>query len=50
MNHRAESAAILLDAGAAISARDKDGITPLALAARSNLLDMVGLLSARGVV
>lgn len=50
MNHRTECAAILLDAGATISARDKDGITPLALAKRNNLPDVVEFLSARGAV
>jgi len=47
--HRAECAAILLDAGAAISARDEDyRSTPLAWAARENLPDMVELLLSRG--
>jgi ankyrin repeat protein len=47
--HRAECAAILLDAGADISARDEDyRSTPLAWAARSDLPDMVELLLARG--
>jgi ankyrin repeat protein len=50
MTHCTECAAILLDAGATISARDKDGITPPALAKRSNLPAMVELLSARGAV
>lgn len=50
MNHRTECAAMLLDAGATISARDKDGITPLALAKRNNLPDVVEFLSARGAV
>lgn len=50
MNHRTECVAILLDAGATISARDKDGITPLALAKRNNLPDVVEFLSARGAV
>jgi ankyrin repeat protein len=47
MNRRIECAAILLDAGATISARNKDGITPLALAKRDNLPEMVAFLSAR---
>lgn len=47
MNHCTECAAILLAAGATISARDKDGITPLALAKRNNLPEMVEFLSAR---
>jgi len=46
-NHSTECAAILLAAGATISARDKDGITPLALAKRNNLPEMVELLFAR---
>ncbi len=47
--HRTECATILLDAGAAISARDEDyRSTPLAWAARSDLPDMVELLLARG--
>jgi ankyrin repeat protein len=42
-------AAILLDAGAAISARDEEyRSTPLAWAARNDLPDMVELLLARG--
>src|SRR5262245_10534295 len=47
--HRQECAAILLDAGATLSARD-DGYrsTPLAWAARGGLPDMVELLLARG--
>ena len=47
--HREECAAILLEAGAAISARDEDyRSTPLAWAARNDLPDMVELLLARG--
>jgi ankyrin repeat protein len=47
--HRVECAAILLDAGASISAKDEDyRSTPLAWAARNNLPDMVELLLARG--
>ncbi len=47
--HRTECAAILLDAGARISARDEDyRSTPLAWAARTDLPDMVDLLLARG--
>jgi ankyrin repeat protein len=47
--HRVECAAILLDAGASISARDEDYCsTPLAWAARNDLPDMVELLLARG--
>lgn len=46
---RAECAAILLDAGANISARDDEyRSTPLAWAARCDLPDMVELLLARG--
>jgi ankyrin repeat protein len=39
---------ILLDAGATISAMDKQGATPLAHAARNNLPDMVEFLRRRG--
>ena len=47
--HRAECAAILLDAGAAMSAKDEDyRSTPLAWAARNDLPDMVELLLSRG--
>jgi ankyrin repeat protein len=47
--HRVECAGILLDAGAAISARDEDySSTPLAWAARNDLPDMVELLLSRG--
>ena len=47
--HRAECAAILLDAGATISAKDEDyRSTPLAWAARNDLPDMVELLLSRG--
>jgi ankyrin repeat protein len=47
--NRLECAAILLDAGAAISARDDDyRSTPLAWAARNDVPDMVELLLARG--
>jgi len=47
--HRVECATILLDAGAAISAKDEDyRSTPLAWAARHDLSDMVELLIARG--
>ncbi len=46
---RRECVAILLDAGARISARDEDyRSTPLAWAARNDLSDMVELLLARG--
>lgn len=46
--HRQEAAAILLDAGAAISARDDDyRSTPLGWAARTGLGDMVELLLER---
>jgi ankyrin repeat protein len=49
MAHRTECARILLDAGAAISARDDEyRSTPLAWAARNNLPDMVEFLIARG--
>jgi len=46
---RVECAAILLDAGATISAKDEDyRSTPLAWAARNDLPDMVELLLDRG--
>lgn len=46
---RVESATILLDAGATISARDEEyRSTPLAWAARNDLPDMVELLLTRG--
>jgi ankyrin repeat protein len=46
---RVACATLLLDAGAAISARDEDyRSTPLAYAARNDLPDMVELLLARG--
>lgn len=49
MKHGTECAGILLDAGAAISARDEEyHSTPLAWAARNNLPDMVDFLMARG--
>jgi hypothetical protein len=49
MRHRTECGAILLDAGASISARDEAyRSTPLAWAARNNLPDMVAFLLARG--
>ena len=49
MGHRTECAAILLDAGANISAREEEyRSTPLAWAARNNLPDMVEFLLARG--
>jgi len=48
MDHRTACAAILLDAGANISARDEAyRSTPLAWAARSNLPDMVEFLLER---
>jgi ankyrin repeat protein len=49
MSHRVECAAILLDAGANISAKDEEyRSTPLAWAARNNLPDMVEFLLSRG--
>lgn len=49
MGHRTECAAILLDAGANISAKDEEyRSTPLAWASRNNLPDMVEFLLARG--
>jgi ankyrin repeat protein len=51
MDHRIECAALLLDAGAAISARDRRfRLTPLAVAACNNLPDMVNFLLARGAL
>jgi|RhiMethySRZTD1v2_1073278.scaffolds.fasta_scaffold01176_26 uncharacterized protein len=51
MDHRTECAALLLDAGASISPRDRHfRATPLALAARYNLPDMVEFLLARGAL
>ncbi len=47
--HRVQCARMLLDAGANIHARDDEfRSTPLAWAARNNLLDMVELLLSRG--
>jgi ankyrin repeat protein len=47
--HRLECAAVLLEAGARISARDEDyRSTPLGWAARNDLADMVEMLLARG--
>jgi ankyrin repeat protein len=49
MGHRTECGAILLDAGANISAKEEEyRSTPLAWAARNNLPDMVEFLLARG--
>jgi len=46
---RTECASILLAAGATLSPRDNEhGLTPLALARRGNVQDMVEFLSARG--
>jgi ankyrin repeat protein len=50
MDHRTECAAILLEFGADLSAKDKDGLTPLAWAVRSELPDMVEWLRAHGAV
>lgn len=46
MNHRTKCAAILLEAGAALSPKDKHGATPLDWATRNNLPDMVDFLKA----
>jgi len=43
--HRTECAEILVAAGADISATDEDGCTPLELARRNNLPDLVAILS-----
>jgi ankyrin repeat protein len=48
MKHRTQCAAILLEAGATISARDNQGATPLAYAARNELSDMVEFLRNHG--
>ena len=49
LGHRAECAALLLDAGATIDARDRaTGTTPLAWAIRHELPDMAALLRERG--
>jgi ankyrin repeat protein len=49
MEHALECAALLLDAGATITARDNEyKSTPLAWAARNNALDMAGFLLSRG--
>jgi ankyrin repeat protein len=48
MKHRAKCAAILVEAGATISARDKEGATPLVYATRNNLSDMVEFLRHHG--
>jgi FOG: Ankyrin repeat len=48
MKHRTVCAAILLDAGATISAADEQGATPLAYAVRNDLPDMVKFLRRRG--
>jgi ankyrin repeat protein len=48
MDHRTECAALLLDAGATLSPKHKSGLTPLALAIRCDLPDMVAFLRARG--
>ena len=48
MSHRTDIATLLLDAGATLSPQDKDGNTPLAIAVRSGLTDMVEFLRSRG--
>lgn len=47
---RTDCVGILLDAGATISATDENGVTPLELARRNDLPDMVEFLSARGAI
>ena len=48
MNHRTECAAILLEFGADLSPKDKDGETPLMWATKHDLTDIAGFLKARG--
>jgi ankyrin repeat protein len=48
MSHRTECAALLLDAGATLSPRNKYGFTPLEMATRYDLADMVEFLRGRG--
>ena len=48
MKHRTKCAAMLLDAGATISAMDKQGATPMAYATRNKLPDMVEFLRRNG--
>lgn len=48
IEHRTACATLLLNKGARLSPRDAAGITPLALAARNDLPDMVELLLSRG--
>lgn len=48
MEHRTECAAILLDAGAALSPRTHAGETPLAWATKHELTDMIAFLKERG--
>ena len=49
LTHRAACAALLLDAGATIDARDRaSGATPLAWAIRHDLPDLIALLRERG--
>jgi hypothetical protein len=48
MDHRTECAALLLSAGATLSPKDKQGLTPLLYATRNMLPDMVEFLRSRG--
>jgi ankyrin repeat protein len=48
MSHRTECAALLLAAGAALSPRNKEGMTPLEWAAHHKVPDLVEFLRARG--
>ena len=48
MSHRTECAALLLAAGAALSPRNKYGVTPLECAIHHNVPDMVEFLRSRG--
>jgi ankyrin repeat protein len=48
MDHRTECAAILLEFGAALSPKNKDGETPLVWATKHGLTDIASFLKARG--
>jgi ankyrin repeat protein len=48
MDHRTECAAILLEFGADLSPKDKQGETPLMWATKHALTDIAGFLKTRG--